>query len=42
MFQTAHSRANAGVVCFRVVESTTGYTFTPCAGSFTSKGMDTR
>ena len=23
-------------------ESTTGYTFTPCVGSFTSPGIDTR
>ena len=24
------------------MESTTGYTFTPCVGSFTSPGIDTR
>ena len=24
------------------MESTTGYTFTPCMGSFTSPGIDTR
>ena len=26
----------------RISESTTGYTFTPCVGSFTSPGIDTR
>ena len=26
----------------RISESTTGYTFTPCVGSFTSPGVDTR
>ena len=26
----------------RICESTTGYTFTPCMGSFTSPGIDTR
>ena len=26
----------------RIRESTTGYTFTPCVGSFTSPGIDTR
>ena len=26
----------------RICESTTGYTFTPCVGSFTSPGIDTR
>ena len=26
----------------RISESTTGYTFTPCLGSFTSPGIDTR
>ena len=26
----------------RICESTTGYTFTSCAGSFTSPGIDTR
>ena len=25
----------------RISESTTGYTFTPCVGSFTSPGIDT-
>ena len=25
----------------RIGESTTGYTFTPCVGSFTSAGIDT-
>ena len=25
----------------RICESTTGYTFTPCVGSFTSPGIDT-
>ena len=40
--QTAHSTANAGVVYFRIVESTTGYTITPCVGYFTSLGIDTR
>ena len=25
-----------------ISESTTGYTFTPCVGSFTSPGIDTR
>ena len=27
---------------FRISEATTGYTFTPCVGSFTSHGTDTR
>ena len=26
----------------RICESTTGYTFTPCVGSFTSPGIETR
>ena len=26
----------------RISESTTGYTFTPCGGSFTSPGIDTK
>ena len=26
----------------RISESTTGYTFTPCVGSFTSPGIDTK
>ena len=26
----------------RICESTTGYTFTPCVGSFTSPGIDIR
>ena len=42
ILQTAHSGANAGVVYFRGVESTTGYTFTHCVGYFTSPGIDTR
>ena len=28
--------------CSRISESTAGYTFTPCVGSFTSPGIDTR
>ena len=28
--------------CSRMSESATGYTFTPCVGSFTSPGIDTR
>ena len=27
---------------FRISESTTGYIFTPCVGSFSSPGIDTR
>ena len=30
------------LVFSRICESTTGYTFTPCVGSFTSPGIDTR
>ena len=48
ILQTAHLWANTGVV-FRelssrleYMESTTGYTFTPCVGSFTSPGIDIR
>ena len=41
--QTAQTWANAGVILLsRVSESTTDYTFTPCVGSFTSSGIDTR
>ena len=40
--QTAQTWANAGVVFSRICESTTRYTFTPCVGSFTSPGIDTR
>ena len=39
---TVHSRANTGVVNFRVTDSTTGYTFTPCVGYVTSPGIDTK
>ena len=39
VLQTAHSRVNARVVYFIVVESTSGYTFTPCVGYFTSPGI---
>ena len=42
IIQIAPSRANVGVVYFRVVESTTGYTFAPCLGSFTLPGTETR
>ena len=42
ILQTAHYRANAGVVYFRVMESTTGYTFTPYLGSFNSPAIDVR
>ena len=40
--QTAQTWANTGVFFFIISESTTGYTFTPCVGSFTSPGIDTR
>ena len=41
--QTVQTWANAGVVFLsRINESITGYTFTPCVGSFTSPGIDTR
>ena len=37
--QTAQTWANAGVILLsRICEFTTGYTFTPCGGSFTSPG----
>ena len=41
LLRSSHSRANARVVYFRVVKSTTGYTFIPCAVIFTSPGIDT-
>ena len=31
-----------GLSFSRISESTTGYTFTPCVGSFTSPGIDIR
>ena len=41
--QRAQTWATAGVVLLsRISESTTCYTFTPCVGSFTSPGVDTR
>ena len=33
-------RGLAGVVYLRVLDSTTGYTFTSCVGYFTSPGTD--
>ena len=41
--QTAQTWGNAEVIVLsRITESTTGYTFTPSVGSFTSPGIDTR
>ena len=31
-----------GSFVLELVESTTGYTFNPCVGSFTSPGIDTK
>ena len=39
LVQTADSTANTGVVYFSVRNP--GYTFTPCVGTFTSRGIDT-
>ena len=47
--QITQTWANAGVILLYskffsnlISESTTGYTFTPCVGSFTSPDIDTR